>query len=91
VADLLRQGLRVGWLTFRAADPGTRALAAANDRLIVVPADPDPDGFARALFATLHALDRRALDRLVVDLPPSDEPWLAVRDRIRRAARETDD
>jgi len=27
----------------------------------------------------------------VVDLPPSDEPWLAVRDRIRRAARETDD
>jgi L-threonylcarbamoyladenylate synthase len=91
VADLLRQGLRVGWLTFRAADPGTRALAAANDRLIVVPADPDPDGFARALFATLHALDRRALDRLVVDLPPSDEPWFAVRDRIRRAARETDD
>lgn len=85
VAALLAAGLRIGWLTLDPDGARTRALAAANESLIVVPADPDPEGFARALYATLHALDRRALDRIVVDPPADDEAWRAVRDRLRRA------
>lgn len=85
VAELLRQGLRVGWLTLAAAAPVTRELAKAAE-LVVVPADVDPQGFARALYATLHALDRRGLDRIVVDPPPDDDRWRAVRDRLARAA-----
>lgn len=86
VAELLAEGLRIGWLTL---DPGaarTRGLATAHEGLIVVPADPDPDVFARGLYATLHALDRRALDRIVIDPPPDDEAWRAVCDRLLRAA-----
>ncbi len=86
VAELLAEGHRIGWVTLDPGAAGTRRLATAHEGLIVVPADADPDGFARALYATLHALDRRALDRIVVDPPPGDEAWQAVRDRLRRAA-----
>jgi len=34
----------------------------------------------------LHNLDREQLDRIVVDLPPDTTEWLAVQDRLRRAA-----
>lgn len=87
VAMLLDAGRRVGWLTLHPDAPGTRDLAAtAADRLVVVPADPDPVGFARGLYAMLHALDRRGLDHIVVDRPPDIEAWRAVHDRLTRAA-----
>jgi L-threonylcarbamoyladenylate synthase len=44
------------------------------------------DAFAARLYATLHALDQRQLDRIVVDEPPDTEAWRAVRDRLHRAA-----
>jgi L-threonylcarbamoyladenylate synthase len=46
--------------------------------------------FARLLYATLHALDQRGLDRIVVDQPPDGEEWQAVRDRLTRAAAAGD-
>lgn len=85
VAALLGAGRRVGWLTTRTNDPAVRALAASRD-LVVVPMPPDPDAFAARLYATLHALDQRPLDRIVIDAPPNTEPWRAVRDRLGRAA-----
>jgi len=85
VAAHLDQGRRVGWLTTRGADPAVRALAANRD-LVIVPMPDDPAGFAAAIYAALHALDQRGLDRIVVDEPPAAEEWLAVRDRLRRAA-----
>jgi L-threonylcarbamoyladenylate synthase len=85
VADLLGRGLRVGWMTTRDADPATRALAASRE-VVIVPMPADPPGFAAALYATLHALDRRGLDRIIVDEPPATEDWLAIRDRLGRAA-----
>jgi L-threonylcarbamoyladenylate synthase len=84
VADLLAGGRRVGWLVL-APDHRARALAAAGD-LVAVPMPADPAAYARQLFATLHALDQRQLDRIVVDPPPPDEAWQAVRDRLDRAA-----
>ena len=85
VDELLRQGRRVGWLTTRVADPAVRALAASRD-LVIVPMPDEPVAFAAALYAALHALDRRELDRIVVDEPPSGEEWHAIRDRLTRAA-----
>jgi L-threonylcarbamoyladenylate synthase len=85
VAVLLGQGRRVGWLTTRSADPAVRALAASRD-LVIVPMPVEPGGFAAALYAALHALDQRGLDRLVVDEPPATEEWHAIRDRLTRAA-----
>ncbi len=84
VAELLGSGKRLGWLTSRTADPEIRALAASRD-LVIVPMPADPDAFAAQFYATLHALDQRGLDRIVVDAPPDTEPWRAVRDRLARA------
>lgn len=84
VAELLEAGKRVGWLML-AADQRARKLAGSRD-LVTVPMPAEPAAYARQLYATLHALDQRQLDRIVVDRPPADEAWQAVTDRLSRAA-----
>jgi L-threonylcarbamoyladenylate synthase len=49
-----------------------------------MPREPTP--YAAQLYAVLHALDDAGVERIVVALPPDTEAWLAVRDRLRRAA-----
>lgn len=85
VAELLAAGNRVGWLSLRPEDEAVRRLAAAAE-LLVVPMPPEPAAYGRMLYATLHALDHRQLDRLVVDAVPAEPAWAAVRDRLARAA-----
>ena len=51
---------------------------------IVLP--DDAAEYGRALFATLHALDDAGAALIAVESPPDDEAWLAVADRLRRAA-----
>jgi L-threonylcarbamoyladenylate synthase len=85
VAVHLAAGLRVGWLTSRVDDPDVRRLADSRE-LVVVPMPADADAYATRLYATLHALDQRGLDRIVVDAPPATDAWAAVADRLRRAA-----
>jgi len=46
----------------------------------------DPTAYAEALYRTLHDLDRRRLDWIAIEPPPDTPEWLAVRDRLRRAA-----
>jgi L-threonylcarbamoyladenylate synthase len=48
----------------------------------------DPAECAARLYDILHDLDRLNLDVLVIDLPPDDPEWAAVRDRLTRAAGE---
>jgi L-threonylcarbamoyladenylate synthase len=85
VASLLRAGQRIGWLTLRPTDPSVRSLAASHD-LVVVPMPDDPVAFAAAVYATLHALDQRDLDRIICDPLPQTEAWHALLDRLLRAA-----
>lgn len=84
VAELLAAGRRVGWLVLT-SDDRVRALAGSRE-LVAVPMPPEPEAYARQLYATLHALDQRQLDRIVVEPPPATEPWAAIRDRLARAA-----
>lgn len=86
VAQLVAEGRRIGWLTSRTDDPQVRALAGSRN-LVIVPMPESPDEFACQIYAMLHGLDQRGLDRIVVDPPPDAEPWRAVRDRLARAAR----
>ena len=51
-----------------------------------IPMPADPAGYAAALYAVLHRLDAGGFDRLLVELPPDEDAWLAVRDRLRRAS-----
>jgi L-threonylcarbamoyladenylate synthase len=77
VEELRRAGLRVGWLAFDAT-------AVAGVTVVQMPRDPE--GYAARLYAALYALDGAGVDRIIVARPPESDEWLAVRDRLRRAA-----
>lgn len=47
----------------------------------------DPNVAARELFSTLHLWDEAKLNIIYVVLPPADDAWLGVRDRLWRASR----
>lgn len=47
----------------------------------------DPAGFARALYAALHAADATGSAVIVIERPPDTPEWRGVRDRLARAAR----
>ncbi|MFC7527680.1 L-threonylcarbamoyladenylate synthase [Actinoplanes sp. GCM10030250] len=65
----------VAVLTYEGAgDDGTETLSA------------DPREYAADLYAALHRLDDAAVATILVQDPPQTEDWLAVRDRLSRAA-----
>ena len=49
-------------------------------------ANRDAAAYAHDLYATLRALDAAACDLLLVEAPPATAAWLAVADRLQRAA-----
>jgi L-threonylcarbamoyladenylate synthase len=83
-------GEKVGWLMFGrwiiwdnlfATHPSSRwGQVFAGD----LPGDPVE--CAAKLYDLLHLFDRVGLRRIVVELPPDTPEWLAVRDRLKRAA-----
>jgi L-threonylcarbamoyladenylate synthase len=52
----------------------------------VVRMPADAVRYAARLYDVLHDLDRRELSRILIELPPATDEWLAVRDRLTRAA-----
>jgi len=46
----------------------------------------DPEAYATRLYDVLHHLDSLDLSRILVELPPDTDPWMAIRDRLIRAA-----
>jgi L-threonylcarbamoyladenylate synthase len=81
VHELDLAGQRVGWLTLAP----TRLVVTENVRIVPMPTDPRT--YANQLYKVLHDLDWAELDRIIVGLPPATDEWLAVRDRLLRAAR----
>lgn len=75
-------------LMARAAEPGVLWLALGDGALpgrgLLLPASPE--GYAAGLFAALHRLESAAGTQILIERPPDDESWLAVHDRLRRAA-----
>lgn len=47
---------------------------------------PDPRGYARVLYETLHRLDAEGCTLVAVEEPPDEPGWEGVRDRLRRAS-----
>jgi L-threonylcarbamoyladenylate synthase len=70
--------LRVGWLT------RSEAVDVAGVLRLTMPADATE--YAAKLYAALHQLDQAGVERIVVAEPPDRDDWLAIRDRLRRAA-----
>lgn len=52
----------------------------------VIIASDEPLGYAQTLYTHLRTLDNTPADCLLVEAPPSSEPWLAIRDRLQRAS-----
>lgn len=50
------------------------------------PMPTTPAEYARALYATLRRLDKKAFDTLLLESPPATPEWLAINDRLMRAA-----
>ncbi len=82
VSAFLRQGLRVGWLTFHPQPP--------QPNLYPTLMPSTAEGYASRLFAELHLLDGIGVDRIVVAETPRGGKWLAIEDRLRRASLPTE-
>jgi len=80
---LVHSGSRIAVLV-RSGGLLEAAAEAGVARVVAMPASPEE--YARGLYATLRGLDGEGLDRLLVEAPPDEGPWLAVRDRLVRAA-----
>jgi L-threonylcarbamoyladenylate synthase len=46
----------------------------------------DAEKYAAALYKTLHELDAEGHQWIAVELPPEGPAWVAIRDRLARAA-----
>jgi len=53
-------------------------------RVAVIP--HDPEAFARAIYAELHACDEAGATLILVEEPPPGAAWRAIADRLARAA-----
>ena len=76
IAEHRRAGRRVVALARAALPEGAEGVAAGASA----------DDYAHALYAALRALDALAAERIVIETPPPDPAWTAVRDRLMRAA-----
>jgi len=81
VRSLTQAGVRVGLLHI--GEP-LASLDGVDVPVLTLPADPA--AYAAGLFSALHVLDDAGLERIIVTLPPDSADWLAVLDRLRRAA-----
>jgi len=79
IRSLARQEKKLAVLSFSALRPLLPGLTW-------VAAPSDVDGYAHALYANLRALDTAGADLIVVERPREQPEWLAVLDRLARAA-----
>jgi L-threonylcarbamoyladenylate synthase len=74
-----------------ARDAGSRPLGVltfGSAEADVVECMPrDAAGYARRLYAALHAMDAAGCARVLVERPPDAAAWAAINDRLERAAR----
>ena len=64
----------------------TLAKLPARRGLVVQAAPVDAASYARALYASLRALDAEGADVLLVERPPEGDAWRGIHDRLQRAA-----
>jgi L-threonylcarbamoyladenylate synthase len=73
------QGLKLAVL-------GREAQRIVDGRIYWQRALTDSAGYAHDLYAHLRAMDALGVDLIVVETPPEEPAWLAVCDRLARAA-----
>jgi len=79
---LARAGRRVALLACANSSAGLATTPAAHREIM----PDDAISYARILYATLRRLDAKAFDVLLVEATPDNPEWLAISDRLARAA-----
>ncbi len=69
---------------------GANPATGRGRRLDCATMPSDPAGYAEALYRTLHDLDAECLDWIAVEPPPTGPEWAGIRDRLRRAAQDSE-
>jgi L-threonylcarbamoyladenylate synthase len=57
----------------------------ANLKPLAMP--PQPDDYARQMYASLRHADRQSPAAIWIEMPPDAPVWAAIRDRLKRASR----
>jgi L-threonylcarbamoyladenylate synthase len=78
-ASLTRQGKRVAVLARSARQP-------LLPGLVWTAAPADETSYAHDLYANLRNLDEAGCDSILIEEPPQDPQWAAIKDRLMRAA-----
>jgi len=84
--ELRTRRLRVAVVSWSASSRERRAEMMDEKNILNVSMPADALQYGHRLYATLRNLDNDGFDRLLVETPPDDPAWLAVSDRLRRAA-----
>jgi len=79
--SMARQGKRVAVLA-------RTALRPLIEGMVWLAAPVDAAGYAHDLYANLRELDQAGCDAILVEKPPEQMEWFAIRDRLMRAAAE---
>ena len=65
---------------------GSSQLSLSSSALMTHQLPSDAKAYAHGLYAGLRLLDEKKAQVMLVELPPQDEAWRGVNDRLRRAA-----
>ena len=79
VEELVANRVSVGWMPM-----GHNHVPGAETR----PMPSEAHAYAAQLYSTLHALDEAGVNRIIIQRPPNEPEWLAVIDRLTRAASD---
>jgi L-threonylcarbamoyladenylate synthase len=79
---LVREGRSVALLAFDNSGAGLANTPVTHREIM----PGDAISYARILYATLRRLDAKAFDVLLVEATPDNPEWLAISDRLARAA-----
>ena len=77
---------RVGWICL-SGQPEIVLSPGEESRLVRWELPDRPEPFAQMLYRSMHELEAEAVDVIVVTEPPNGPEWLAIHDRLRRAAQ----
>ena len=90
---MLMEGDLINELAYSLTRQGKRVAALARtsrrpllDDLVWLAAPADAAGYAHDLYANLRTLDHAGCDAILVEQPPEQAEWIAIRDRLNRAA-----
>jgi L-threonylcarbamoyladenylate synthase len=84
--ELCARQLRIAVVRWSIPGREKHSKAADDKNMLNVAMPGDAVQYGSLLYATLRDLDNGGFDRLLIESPPDGPAWLAVADRLRRAA-----